>query len=56
LQLAHPSALGLLVSQNLMVKYYGRDPVTGAIRLSRKVLTIATTGAVKQIKESTTRR
>ncbi len=55
-QIAHPSALGLMVGQDLMVKYYGRDPVTGAVRLSRKVLTLATTGAVKQVRESTTRR
>ncbi|KAK2581723.1 hypothetical protein KPH14_002207 [Odynerus spinipes] len=34
----HPSALGLEVGQELKVKYFGRDPVSGHIRISRKVL------------------
>ncbi|XP_076234123.1 polyribonucleotide nucleotidyltransferase 1 [Calliopsis andreniformis] len=34
----HPSALGLEVGQEIEVKYFGRDPVNGHIRLSRKVL------------------
>ncbi|XP_067012652.2 polyribonucleotide nucleotidyltransferase 1, mitochondrial [Anabrus simplex] len=34
----HPSALGLEVGQELRVKYFGRDPVSGLMRLSRKVL------------------
>lgn len=34
----HPEALGLEVGQDIQVKYFGRDPVTGAMRLSRKVL------------------
>ncbi|KAI4482191.1 hypothetical protein M0802_013746 [Mischocyttarus mexicanus] len=34
----HPSALGLEVGQEIKVKYFGRDPVSGSIRLSRKVL------------------
>ncbi|XP_053985161.1 polyribonucleotide nucleotidyltransferase 1, mitochondrial [Hylaeus volcanicus] len=34
----HPSALGLTVGQEIEVKYFGRDPVNGQIRLSRKVL------------------
>lgn len=39
---AHPSALGLEVGQELQVKYFGRDPVSGFMRLSRKVLQPAT--------------
>ncbi|CAG9820315.1 unnamed protein product [Phaedon cochleariae] len=35
---AHPSALGLEIGQELQVKYFGRDPVSGLMRLSRKVL------------------
>ncbi|KAJ8928181.1 hypothetical protein NQ314_019243 [Rhamnusium bicolor] len=35
---AHPSALGLEVGQDLQIKYFGRDPVSGLMRLSRKVL------------------
>ncbi|XP_065321728.1 polyribonucleotide nucleotidyltransferase 1, mitochondrial-like isoform X2 [Gordionus sp. m RMFG-2023] len=34
----HPSALGLEIGQEIMVKYFGRDPVTGKIRISRKVI------------------
>jgi polyribonucleotide nucleotidyltransferase len=38
LQVNHPSALGLEVGDELQVKYFGRDPVSGLMRLSRKVL------------------
>jgi len=34
----HASALGLEVGQEIQVKYFGRDPVSGQIRISRKVL------------------
>ncbi|KAK5648579.1 hypothetical protein RI129_003471 [Pyrocoelia pectoralis] len=34
----HPSALGVEVGQQMSVKYFGRDPVSGLMRLSRKVL------------------
>uniref|UniRef100_A0A8C4QJW0 polyribonucleotide nucleotidyltransferase n=1 Tax=Eptatretus burgeri TaxID=7764 RepID=A0A8C4QJW0_EPTBU len=34
----HPSALGLQVGQEIQVKYFGRDPTDGRMRLSRKVL------------------
>lgn len=37
-KVAHPSALGLEVGQEIQVKYFGRDPVSGFMRLSRKVL------------------
>lgn len=37
-KVAHPSALGLEVGQEISVKYFGRDPVSGRMRLSRKVL------------------
>ncbi|CAH0551408.1 unnamed protein product [Brassicogethes aeneus] len=37
-KVAHPTALGLDVGQELQVKYFGRDPVSGLMRLSRKVL------------------
>lgn len=40
-KVSHPSALGLEVGQELQVKYFGRDPVSGLMRLSRKVLTAA---------------
>ncbi|CAK9808883.1 Polyribonucleotide nucleotidyltransferase 1, mitochondrial [Anthophora plagiata] len=34
----HPSVLGLNVGDEIQVKYFGRDPANGRIRLSRKVL------------------
>lgn len=39
-KILHPSAIGLEVGQDLNVKYFGRDPVSGAMRLSRKVLQV----------------
>ncbi|XP_043792915.1 polyribonucleotide nucleotidyltransferase 1, mitochondrial isoform X2 [Apis laboriosa] len=36
----HPSVLGLNIGDEIKVKYFGRDPVNGRIRLSRKVLQI----------------
>ncbi|XP_066245159.1 polyribonucleotide nucleotidyltransferase 1, mitochondrial [Euwallacea similis] len=40
-KIGHPSALGLEIGQELQVKYFGRDPVSGLMRISRKVLTAA---------------
>ena len=37
-QIDHPSALGLNAGDDLQVKYFGRDPVSGTMRLSRKIL------------------
>lgn len=37
-QIDHPSALGLKVGDEIQVKYFARDPHSGQIRLSRKVL------------------
>lgn len=37
-QVSHPSALGMEVGHQFQVKYFGRDPVSGMMRLSRKVL------------------
>lgn len=34
----HASVLGLKVGDDILVKYFGRDPGSGSIRLSRKVL------------------
>lgn len=34
----HPSVLGLNIGDELQVKYFGRDPANGRMRLSRKVL------------------
>ncbi|KAF5282533.1 hypothetical protein FQA39_LY04940 [Lamprigera yunnana] len=37
-KVGHPSVLGVEVGQQMLVKYFGRDPVSGLMRLSRKVL------------------
>ena len=34
----------------MLMKYYGRDPVSGSIRLSRKALTVGSAKALKQLK------
>ncbi|VDP29650.1 unnamed protein product [Soboliphyme baturini] len=44
----HPSILNLKVGQEISVKYFGRDPSTGSIRLSRKVLQKIGTDSAKQ--------
>ena len=36
----HASGIGLVVGNEIQVKYFGRDPVTGEVRLSRKVLQV----------------
>lgn len=52
-KVAHPSALGLDVGQEIQVKYFGRDPVSGFMRLSRKVLQ-PTTRIIRNLNKSTT--
>lgn len=37
-KIRHASALNLEIGQEIQVKYFGRDPVSGQIRISRKVL------------------
>jgi len=37
-QVNHPSALGIEEGHEIQIKYFGRDPVSGIMRLSRKVL------------------
>lgn len=37
-KVGHPSALDIDVGSTISVKYFGRDPVSGQIRISRKVL------------------
>lgn len=39
----HPSMLGLSAGQEIFLKFFGRDPTTGKLRLSRKVLQATTT-------------
>lgn len=48
----HPSALGMEVGQELSVKYFGRDPATGQIRLSRKVLYSPATSIIRKFSKN----
>lgn len=48
-KVAHPSALGLTVGQEIPVKYFGRDPVNGIMRLSRKVLQSPASAVVRNL-------
>uniref|UniRef100_A0A3P8UFJ3 polyribonucleotide nucleotidyltransferase n=1 Tax=Cynoglossus semilaevis TaxID=244447 RepID=A0A3P8UFJ3_CYNSE len=50
-RIKHPSALGLEVGQQIQVKYFGRDPTDGRMRLSRKVLSSPAATLVKTISE-----
>ena len=45
--------LGYKEGQTFLVKYYGNDPATGQVRLSRKVLTIGAASAVKKLRTAT---
>lgn len=51
-QVAHPSALGLSIGQEIQVKYFGRDPVSGLMRLSRKVLQSPASAVVRNLDRS----
>ncbi|XP_014094540.3 polyribonucleotide nucleotidyltransferase 1, mitochondrial [Bactrocera oleae] len=52
-KIAHPSVLGLEVGQEIQVKYFGRDPVSGFMRLSRKVLQGATSSIPRSHNKAT---
>ncbi|XP_046971467.1 polyribonucleotide nucleotidyltransferase 1, mitochondrial isoform X2 [Vanessa cardui] len=51
-KIMHPSVLGLDVGSEIQVKYFGRDPVSGQLRLSRKVLTSPPPGIVRKLDKS----
>ncbi|XP_042141461.1 polyribonucleotide nucleotidyltransferase 1, mitochondrial isoform X2 [Peromyscus maniculatus bairdii] len=50
-KIKHPTALGLEVGQEIQVKYFGRDPADGRMRLSRKVLQSPAVTAVKTLSD-----
>uniref|UniRef100_A0A670YXN2 polyribonucleotide nucleotidyltransferase n=1 Tax=Pseudonaja textilis TaxID=8673 RepID=A0A670YXN2_PSETE len=50
-KIKHPSAIGLQIGQEIQVKYFGRDPTDGRMRLSRKVLQSPATSVVKTLSE-----
>uniref|UniRef100_A0A1Q3F1Q2 polyribonucleotide nucleotidyltransferase n=1 Tax=Culex tarsalis TaxID=7177 RepID=A0A1Q3F1Q2_CULTA len=51
-KIAHPSVLGFEVGSEIQVKYFGRDPVSGFMRLSRKVLQGPASGFVRNLDRS----
>lgn len=51
-KVGHPSALGLEIGQEIQVKYFGRDPVSGLMRLSRKVLQSPASAIVRNLDRS----
>ncbi|XP_038206983.1 polyribonucleotide nucleotidyltransferase 1, mitochondrial isoform X2 [Zerene cesonia] len=51
-KIMHPSVLGLDVGSEIQVKYFGRDPVSGQIRLSRKVLSSPPPPHVRKLDKS----
>ncbi|NWR17507.1 PNPT1 nucleotidyltransferase, partial [Emberiza fucata] len=50
-KIKHPSALGLEVGQEIQVKYFGRDPTDGRMRLSRKILQAPASSSLKTLTE-----
>ncbi|XP_053567998.1 polyribonucleotide nucleotidyltransferase 1, mitochondrial, partial [Bombina bombina] len=50
-KIKHPSALGLEVGQQIQVKYFGRDPTDGRMRLSRKVLQSPAATVIKSLND-----
>ena len=52
LQISDASVLGFKEGQKILVRYYGSDPATGAVRLSRKVLTVGAASAVNNLRNS----
>ena len=48
-QVSHPSSLGYEVGQVISVKYFGRDPASGRMRISRKVITAASSRSIDLI-------
>ncbi|XP_063627849.1 polyribonucleotide nucleotidyltransferase 1, mitochondrial [Cydia splendana] len=51
-KIMHPSVLGLDVGSEIQVKYFGRDPVSGQVRFSKKVLTSPPPGVVRKLDKS----
>ena len=49
IQVGHASALGFSVGQDISVKYFGRDPASGKMRLSRKAIYSAASAAIKSL-------
>jgi len=54
-QVNHPSALGIEEGHEIQIKYFGRDPVSGIMRLSRKVLQGPSSSAPRSIGGNSTK-
>ena len=52
-QVRSPQALGIEVGDKFAVKYFGRDPADGKLRLSRKALHHLSTTIIKQLSHKT---
>ena len=48
-QVSHPSSLDFEVGQMISVKYFGRDPASGKMRISRKVISAPSSRSVDLI-------
>lgn len=48
-RVSHPSALGFVEGQEINVKYFGRDPASGKMRLSRKVLYSPASSVIRKL-------
>lgn len=51
-KIGHPSAIGVKEGDTLHVKYFGRDPVSGHIRLSRRILQMTSARTMVTSEES----
>merc|ERR1712142_525458 len=49
---SHSSDLKLSIGQEIKVKYFGREPSTGMVRLSRKILNLGAASAVNGLKNA----
>ena len=53
--MADARVLGFKVGESIHVKYYGNDPVSGEVRLSRKVLKLGAASTMGTLKRSITK-
>ena len=51
-QVADARVLGFKLGENIHVKYYGSDPVSGEVRLSRKVLKLGAASTMGTLRKA----
>ena len=54
-QVSDARVLGFKIGESIHVKYYGNDPVSGDIRLSRKVLKLSAASTMGTLRKSITK-